>query len=185
MCTAMYVCSKCLPLYMRHSNTYLEFSRCESLRWVTCCIQTAYLDMIFRMISRARVWREESEQSKQGCVWTHHGGHRGKHKTFWGVLGRLQNTSLGERKGRISGALSPEWSVPTGLRKRGQPSLQQAWHHSQGYGLPRLCGPDTPVCSKNWAHPGGLSQAIKGNPGLFAFRTCSFSNISHNLLKLT
>lgn len=31
----------------------------------------------------------------------------------------------------------------------------------------------------------GLSQVIKGNPGLFAFKTCSFSNISHNLLKLT
>lgn len=141
----------------------LEFSRCESLRWVTCCIQTAYLDMIFRMISRARVWggKKVSNQNKDACELTRWPPWKA-YKTFWGVLGRLQNTSLGGRRRRISRALSPEWSVPTGLRKRGQPSLQQAWH-SQGYGLPRLCGPDTPVCSKNWAHPGS-KPGDKGKP---------------------
>ena len=34
-------------------------------------------------------------------------------------------------------------------------------------------------------HTRGLNQVIKGNPGLFAFRTCPFSNISQDLLKLT
>lgn len=93
------------------------------------------------------------------------------------------NTGLGGKEKARFQALGPEWSALTGLRKRSQPRLQQPG--TVGAVGNQDCGDLTLLAAVRTGHTRGLNQEIKGNPGLLAFRTCTFSNISHNLLKHT
>ena len=128
--------------------------------------------------------QEESDQSKWGCMWTHMVATTEGLQDLLRSLRKVVKHQLGDKgEGAFLGPSVPSGQYWLGSGRGDSPACSRP-------GTVRAVGFQDCVdlillAAVRTGHTQGLNQVTKGNPGLFAFRTCTFSNISHDLLKLT